>query len=133
MEADKCRNVYMHACSMTTQNHVVLQIVHTTSCSLLVDPLQVVQHPVSQSVATGVNVSFRVEASGDRIKFQWQKDGSDLYDSNRCWGTNTETLHLKDVGKSDKGHYKCILRNDLESKLSRNAQLDVCKYNKHII
>jgi len=73
-------SVYMHACSMTTQNHVVLQIVHTTSCSLLVDPLQVVQHPMSQSVATGVDVSFRVEASGDRIKLQWQKDGREIYD-----------------------------------------------------
>ena len=88
---------------------------------------------MSQSVATGVEVTFTVEARGDSLKFQWQKDGSDLYDNNRCRGTNTYTLRLQHVGKSDKGHYKCILQNEVESKISRNAQLDVCKDNKCMI
>ena len=39
-----------------------------------------------------MNVEFGIEASGDNLHFQWQKDGSDLSDGGKYWGVNTDTL-----------------------------------------
>ena len=36
--------------------------------------------------------------------FKWKKDGKDLHDGSKYRGTKT-----KDVEKSDKGHYKCLV------------------------
>ena len=66
----------------------------------LVDLPKITQHPESCSVSTRADTVFRVEAIGDDLQFQWQKDGTDI-DSNgsrvRCNKTYTlkDELHLK--------------------------------------
>ena len=100
---------------------------------LLVDPPVITRHPESQSVATGADTVFRVEATGDELQFQWQKDGIDIDHSEprfQCNSAGTvSTLHIKDTSKSDKVHYRCLITNPVEKKgmLSTEANLSVCK------
>ena len=95
---------------------------------LTVDPPKITQHPENKLVATGTSTTFTVEASGDDLHFQWKKDGKDLHDGNKYCGTNTHTLHIKDVEKSDKRSYQCLVKNDVGEKLSQEADLGVGKF-----
>ena len=99
-----------------------------------VDPPKITQHPESCSVSTGADTVFRVEAIGDDLQFQWQKDGIDVESNGsrlRCNRTkNASTLHIQYTKKRDIGHYKCIVRNPIEKsgKPSDEAHLSVCKF-----
>ena len=95
--------------------------------SLTVDAPKITQHPESKSVASGTSTTLTVEASGDDLQFQWKKDGKDLHDGSKCCGTKTHTLHIKDVKKSDKGSYQCLVKNDVKEKLSEKADLVISK------
>ena len=89
---------------------------------------RVTQLPHSQPVATGKEVTFSVETRGSGLTFQWQKDGSNLRDDNRCHGTNTNTLRIQQVEKDDEGHYSCLLKDNAKPKSLGNAWLTVCKF-----
>ena len=109
-----------------------------------VDPPEITQGPESQSVATGVDATFRVEAKGDDLQFQWQKNEIDITDNSRfnCSRTqDTSMLCIHHVQKSDKGHYRCLIKNPVEKsgKPSKEADFSVCKFvswiheNVHLI
>ena len=91
------------------------------------DPLKITQHPKDQSVPTGADVAFQVEATGDDLSFQWRKNHSDLHDCKRYCDTHTDTLHIVEVEKSDKGRYSCLVKNVVGEKLSSEALLTVSK------
>ena len=94
---------------------------------LTVDPPKITQHPERKSVATGTSTKFTVKSSGDDLTYQWKKDGKDLHDGSKYHGTKTDTLRTKDVAKSDKGGYQCLVKNDVQKELSEVADLAVCK------
>ena len=91
------------------------------------DPPKITEHPKDQSVANGADVSFRVEATGDDLTFQWQKNQSDLDDGDRCCGTRTSRLRIIEVDMSDKGRYRCLVKNAVGEELSDEAFLAVSK------
>ena len=90
---------------------------------LPVDPPRITQHPKDQSVATGADASFYVEATGDNLTFQWQKNHSDLDDGERCCGTRTNRLRIIEVEMSDKGRYRCLVKNSVGDEFSQEAFL----------
>ena len=105
---------------------------------LAVDPPMVTQHPVNQLVSTGAEAAtFKIEATGDNLTFQWQKNGSDLDSDSNYSGTDTNTLKICHVRKSDTGHYRCLVKNLVEKdgKLSKEAELIVRKLDavKYIV
>ena len=87
------------------------------------DAPRIIQHPKDQSVATGADVSFHVEATGDNLTFQWQKNHSDLDDGERCCGTRTNRLRIIEVEMSDKGRYRCLVKNSVGDEFSQEAFL----------
>ena len=96
--------------------------------------VNITRHPEDQSVTTGANINFHVEATGyDVLQFQWQKNDEDIdindprFSSEKTNGAST--LHIQRVKKSDEGHYKCIVKNASEEsgKPSLEAELRVCK------
>ena len=95
-----------------------------------VDPPKVIQHPSCQTVPTGAQTTFTVEASGDGLKFQWQKNGSNLKNGSSYSGTDTNALSIQHVKKSDEGRYRCLVMNQVKKDgiLSKEAQLSVCKF-----
>ena len=66
-------------------------------------------------------VEFKVKATGECLQFQWKKDCKDLHDGSKYRGTKTDTLHIKEVEKSDKGCYQCLVRNHVRGKFSEEA------------
>ena len=106
-------------------------LIHKSSPNFLfhaVDPPKVTQHPKSQSVLTGAQVTFKVEATGDDLTFQWQKDGSDVLNDSNYSGTDTNTLMIQEVKKSDGGCYSCLVSNEAKKgEVSDEAQLTVCE------
>ena len=96
---------------------------------LSVEPPKVIQHPKSQRVPTGAQTTFTVEATGDDLTFQWQKNGSDVHDNSNYSGTDTKTLRIRHVKKSDGGDYRCLVKNEvkLDGEVSEEAKLTVCE------
>ena len=84
--------------------------------------------PKEQSVAPGTEANFQVKATGYCLKFHWKKDYKDLHDGVKYCGTHSDTLRIKDVEKSDKGCYQCLMKNDDGETLSNEAKLTVSKW-----
>ena len=99
----------------------------------LVDLPEITQGPESQSVATGTDATFRVEASGYNLQFQWQKDERNIIDNESRFKfsktKDSSAFCIHRVQKSDKGHYRCLIKNPVEKngKYSHEAELTVCK------
>ena len=96
---------------------------------LSVEPPKIIQYPKSQSVPTGAQTTFTVEATGDDLTFQWQKNGSDVHNDSNYSGTDTNTLSIRHVDKSDEGCYRCLVRNEVNrvGEVSEEAKLNVCE------
>ena len=97
--------------------------------------VNITRHPQDQSVTTGANINFHIEATGyDILQFQWQKDGKDIdigeprFSSEKTEGAST--LHIQCVKQSDEGRYRCLVKNPVEQsgKSSYEAKLAVCKF-----
>ena len=95
-----------------------------------VDPPKITEHPKSQSVPIGGETAFKVETTRDDLTFQWQKNGGNLKNDGNCSGTDTNTLSIQHVKKSDAGCYRCLVKNEVlkDGILSEKAELSVCKF-----
>ena len=127
---------------MTLRNTLIFTTdhFHISRCleqfiSFSVDPPKVIHHPNSQTVSTGVETTFTVEATGDDLIFQWQKNGSDVHNDSNYSGTDTNTLSITHVNKSDGGRYRCLVKNEVkrDGEVSEEAKLHVCKCPSDII
>ena len=78
-------------------------------------------------MAPGTVVVFKVKATGDCLQFQWQKECKDLRDGSKYRGTKMDELCIKDVKKSDKGCYRCLVKNYEGEKLSEEAVFTISK------
>ena len=107
----------------------VVIICHSYILFLLsVNPPQVIQHPEHQLVATGEKATFRIKARGDNLTFQWQRNGTEIFDDHRSVCCDTDTLDIPHVTLSDHGYYKCLVKNDVvEAHPSSSAQLLICE------
>ena len=70
---------------------------------------------------------MNVQATGDSLHYQWQKDGNDLSDDDRHHDTDTDTLRIVKVEKSDGKHYRCRVKNEIGKEFSKEAVLKVGK------
>ena len=69
-----------------------------------------------------------VQAIGDNLLYQWQKNGINLSDDDRHHGTGTDTLRIVKVEKGDsKDHYRCSVKNEIGEEFSEEAVLTVSK------
>jgi nitrogen fixation protein len=83
-------------------------------------PPSVLAQPQSQTVTTGVNVSFSALAAGTPpLKYQWQLNGSSLA------GATSTLLTLTNVQLTQAGSYAVLVTNLYGSTISSNAVLTV--------
>ena len=85
-----------------------------------------------QWVSIETDIIFNVGAIGDSLQFQWQKNRTDLCDGERYFDTSTDTLHIIQVKNDDKGHYRCLVKNDVGRKFSEEALLTISKSVAHV-
>ena len=70
-----------------------------------------------------------MEATGDVLQFQWQKNATDIHDhGSRYHGTDSDTLHILMVERGDKGCYRCCVKNYEGEEFSNDAVLTVSKF-----
>jgi len=78
----------------------------------------ITKQPSAQSVITGANVSFSVEAivAADltTLTYQWQKNGTPLTDGSGVSGSTSSTLSLALVDNADAAEYKCLIKSGTE-------------------
>ena len=53
-----------------------------------------------------------------------------MHNDSNYSGTDTNTLSIRHVKKSDEGHYRCLVKNEVkrDGEVSEEAQLSVCKF-----
>ena len=104
---------------------------HEQLFSFSVDPPKIVQHPSCQTVPTEAQTTFTIQATGDDLTFQWQKNDSDVHNDSNYSGTDTNTLTIRQMKKSHAGCYRCLVKNEVKKDgiLSGDAELCVCKFN----
>ena len=79
-------------------------------------------------------MTMTVQATGDNLHYQWQKDDIDLSDDDRHCGTDTDTLRIIKVEKGDsKAHYRCHVKNEIGEEFSRDAVLTVSKLMVEVV
>ena len=79
-------------------------------------------------MASETEAVFKVEATGVNLQFQWQKNATNIHDSDsRYRGTNTDTLCILMVEKGDKGCYRCCVKNYKGEIFTSDAILTVSK------
>ena len=88
----------------------------------------IITQPVSQKVAAGSDVTFRVVAAGSELGYQWRFRGTNLIGSTNysivVAGTNS-SLMIHDVQPVHAGNYSVVVSNAFGSVTSSNALLRV--------
>ena len=91
--------------------------------SSIVRPPMITSQPAPQEfIIPGRSAIFNVTTTGDKLSYQWQKNGTNIP------GPNLPTLTIQSVAERDEGQYICVVCNDAGSVTSTPANLTVCKY-----
>ena len=86
----------------------------------------IASQPQAQSVATGADATFTVQATGSgTLTYQWKKNGSALADGGRVSGATTAVLTIASVTTDDAGNYSVLVTNSAGSVASSAAALTV--------
>ena len=83
-------------------------------------------------MASETEAVFRVKATGNNLQLKWQKNRTDLSDDEKYCDTDTDTLHIVEVEKGDKGRYRCHVTNYTGEKFSKEVFLTVSKLVIHV-
>lgn len=78
--------------------------------------------PVASTVCEGSAVQFRIEASGDTLSYQWEKNGVEIEDE------IDSVLFIYYTALSDSGNYSCIVTNNSGYVSSDTVHLTVIDY-----
>ena len=91
----------------------------------------ITKHPSDKKVPHRNSATFSVEASGDGLTYQWQKNNMSLQptNDNKFEGVFTMTLTVNDVQSEDMVIYRCVVSNVTGNNITSNeATLIVGKY-----
>ena len=78
---------------------------------------------VVQNQLEYVETTFKIEARGHALKLEWRKYGTNLKDDRNYSATDTNTLNIRHVKKSDAGCYRCLVKNEI-----KKNRISVCKF-----
>ena len=90
-------------------------------------PPQIVEHPQSQSVRVGQSVTFRVQAQGQNLQYQWRKNGLAIA------GATQPQYTIAAAQLADAGLYDCLVWNECGQSVSQAAQLTVVQPGQPVL
>jgi hypothetical protein len=79
----------------------------------------IVKDPSALVVSKGQKAVFTVTTQGDKLIYQWMKDGKNIQDANQA------TYTIASASVSDNGLYTCKVSNNCGELISKQAQLTV--------
>ena len=89
-------------------------------------PPVISEQPLSQSVVSGSNVQFVVEATGQgTLSYQWQFNGANLLNLGGISGVQTPTLNITNLNTADGGTYWVVITNTFGTLVSTSTVLTV--------
>jgi hypothetical protein len=87
---------------------------------------RITTQPQSQTVLLGDSLVFSVSASGtDPLSFQWEHDGTNLFDDGEFSGSATSSLTISDAEVADAGAFSVVISNERGSATSAKAVLSI--------
>lgn len=89
------------------------------------NPPYILTQPTNQTVPAGGSASFSVLATGAGLRYQWQKDGTNLVNSGGYAGVTNATLLISNAAENHEGAYRCVVSNAYGSSNSLTATLTV--------
>ncbi len=90
-------------------------------------PPQIVEHPQSQSVRVGQSVTFRVQAQGQNLQYQWRKNGVAIA------GATQPQYTIAAAQLADAGLYDCLVWNECGQSVSQTARLTVVQPGQPVL
>ncbi len=91
-------------------------------------PIIIVEPESRLDVLVGVDVNFSVTATGDSLRYQWQKDGDNITDSPGTYsGANSKSLVVQNVSEINEGSYQVIITNQAGAITSAQINLTICE------
>ncbi len=103
-------------------------------CGVLVSPpgaltvkagTTITYQPESHDARVGDLVQFGIGASGAGLSYQWQKEGDNLSDGGRIFGSRSQLLRISGVTAADAGYYWCVVSGDCGEVISSVAELSL--------
>ena len=89
------------ACGNETSNFAALVVNPTTRITV---------QPIGRVKCSGDNIVFAINASGQNLLYQWQRNGSDIINDGNITGATTSTLNIASLTQLDhQGTYTCIV------------------------
>ena len=82
--------------------------------------VSIIEQPNSMEITAEEEAVFTVNASGDGLSYQWQKDANDIT------GANSNSLVIASVGMEDEGLYRCVVSGSCNETTSMEVTLEVC-------
>ncbi len=89
-------------------------------------PLEITRQPRAQTAFAGDTVSFDVAVFGSLpVSYQWQEDGTNLYDGGNVSGSGSPVLTLGNVTPADMASYSVVVSNVYGSITSAVAMFQI--------
>ena len=118
-----CTLSFCKILSVKNRNHILVLF---SSCAA--NPPRITTHPEAINTIPGNLVTFTIQATGtEPLNYQWERKTGDGNDVERIPGTNSSTLTILNVQKSNEGSYCCTVSNCAGSETSQCATLTVGK------
>ena len=91
----------------------------------VVEPPQIMEHPVCQSVISSGDVTLKVAANGPDLSYMWLKDGREIIGDTypNCLGIHSSCLQIKCFLPDYAGKYSCVVSNSAGNSVSETAEL----------
>lgn len=106
------RCVVAGTCGSETSSAATITLKTTTA---------IVTQPVASSVCSGSNTSFSVAAVGESLTYRWQKNGVNITDGGRYWGSTTNTLYIIITNATDVADYRCVVTGTCGSSVNSDS------------
>ncbi|MCW0216762.1 MAG: putative Ig domain-containing protein [Prosthecobacter sp.] len=87
--------------------------------------VEVISPPSVLAAGAGKAVTFKVNASGNQLTYQWLKDGSPISDSALVKGATSKAMSIKGLAESDTALYTCRVSNPGGSQIGGQTQLNI--------
>ena len=87
--------------------------------------VEVISPPSVLAAGAGKAVTFKVNASGNQLTYQWLKNGAPISDSALVKGSASKAMSIKGLAESDTALYTCRVSNPGGFQIGGNTQLNI--------